>query len=240
MKLPNDDQRCAIIGRTGSGKTQAGIWQFSLRSYNSMPWVVFDFKRDKLIAQIPFTNVIPLGELPTQPGIYIVRPQLGQEDELEAYLWQLWNAENIGIFIDEGYMIGSQSKAFQAILTQGRSKHLPLIVLSQRPSWITRFAFSEADFIQVFWLIDERDRKTVRSFVASYDFEKSLPPYWSLWYDVALDRSTILRPVPDESRILATFRERLKPRQGETQSEGQPVANLGGTPDADKQRFRII
>jgi hypothetical protein len=210
--LPTDAQRCTILGKTGSGKTQAGIWQLSERSYTSMPWILLDFKRDKLIGQIPLTNSVGLGFIPRKPGLYIVRPNPGQEEQLEAYLWQIWEAQNIGLFVDEGYMIG-HSRALQAILTQGRSLNIPTMILSQRPSWITRFAFSEADFIQVFRLTDERDRKTVRSFVP-YEFEKPLPSYYSVWYDVNQDRVTILRPVPREGEILETFRRRLAPKTG--------------------------
>lgn len=233
--LPNDTQRCTIIGKTGSGKTQAGIWQLSERSYTSMPWVILDFKRDVLISQIPFTTPIALGFVPREPGLYIAHPNPGDEEKLEAYIWDIWAAENIGLFVDEGYMLG-HSRALQAVLTQGRSKRIPAILLTQRPSWITRFAFSEADYIQVFRLTDERDRKTVRSFVP-YDSDKPLPEYYSIWYDVARDKIDLLRPVPREGRILDTFRARLGPR---AEPRPEPEAVNLGPPHPTQKRFVLI
>lgn len=237
FKLPNDTQRATVIGKTGSGKTQGAVWQLSERSITTIPWVILDFKRDVLIAQIPFTNPISLGVVPRNPGIYIVRPNPGQEDQVESYLWTLWETENIGIFIDEGYMLG-RSPALQAIYTQGRSKHLPTITLTQRPSYITRFAFSEADFIQVYRLTDARDRKVVKEFVP-YDFEaqRPLPPYWSVWYDDRADRVSILRPVPDMARIIDTFRDRLGPKS-EPEPDATETPNLGPAPS--QKRFILI
>jgi hypothetical protein len=104
-----------------------------------------------------------------------------------------------------------KSKAFDAILTQGRSKRIPVIVLSQRPVWLSRFVFSEASYFQVFWLNDFRDRQTVQSFIPA-DTENRLPDFNSLWYDVGRDRVSRMLPVPARTTILETFRERMRPK----------------------------
>ena len=235
FKLPNDTQRCTIIGRTGSGKTQAGIWQLSERSYTSMPWIVFDFKRDPLIDRIPYSIPLALGTIPKESGLYIVRPIPGEDEAVEAYLWEIWGVGNIGVFADEGAMF-RHSNGFKALLTQGRSKHIPMIILNQRPVDITRFAFSEADFLQIFLLTDVRDRKTIAGYV-DYDFERPLPRYYSIWYDVAEARANILRPVPNEVRILDTFRDRLGPRP---EPESEPEAPNLGPALPTRKRFILI
>jgi hypothetical protein len=233
FRLPNDQQRSVVIGKTGSGKTVAGIWQLSERSWPFMPWIIYDFKRDQLIARIPGIQEISLTDIPTQPGLYVVRPLPGQEDELELQLQRIWQTGNIGVYIDEGYMF-QNSRWFIAILTQGRSKRIPVITLTQRPSWITRFVFSEADFIQVFWLNDARDRKTVESFVP-YNLNERLPPYWSIWYDVGEDRVTTLRPVPREDRIIARFAERMPaPPPADAPDEGE------AEPERERRRFILL
>lgn len=211
FSLPNDSQRCAIIGRTGSGKTQAALWQLSLRSYPTRPWIVFDFKGDRSIADIPRAEVIALGtKLPSKPGIYIVRPLPFQADEVEAMLWAIWQRENIGLWFDEGYMV-NKSNAFQALLTQGRSKSIPLIILTQRPVWINRFVWSESDFFQLFTLSNKQDRKVVLEMIPGAP--ESIPPYHSIWYEVAVDRKIILQPVPDRNIIFETFRARQPTRK---------------------------
>ena len=166
IRLPDDSHRITIVGRTGSGKTVAGLWHLSKRDFLSMPWVIIDYKTDKNINSIKGAKNLSLKDTPKKPGIYIVHPLPGQDEEITEFLWKIWARENIGLYVDEGYMIGS-NPAFEALLTQGRSKNIPMIVLSQRPAWISRFVFSESDFFQEFHLNDKRDRKTMSSIPSS-------------------------------------------------------------------------
>jgi len=209
-RLPNNSNRIAILGRTGSGKTQAAVWLLSRQNFFRTPYVVLNFKGDELIDSIPGAEHVELGYVPKHGGIYIVHPLPAATEEMQAYLWKLWERQNVGIFVDEGYML-SDDAAFQALLTQGRSRRIPMMVLSQRPSWITRFAFTEAQFVQLFSLTDRRDLKTVAQFV-SYDGieELSLPEYHSLYFDVARNRSWILKPVPSEDKILGAIERRFQ------------------------------
>lgn len=73
---------------------------------------------------------------------------------------------------------------------------------------VTRFMISEADYHQVFWMNDERDRKTVQAFVP-FDMNQRMPEYHSRWYDVAQDFTSVLKPVPERDTILTTFDDRL-------------------------------
>jgi hypothetical protein len=210
MRLPNDNQRLTMYGQTGTGKTVAGLWHLSQRSFTRRPWIVFDFKGDEHLGRIPYAEEIRLKSVPKQSGIYIVHPVPEHDDEaVEEFMWQIWRQENTGVFIDEGYMVSRGNSAFQALLTQGRSKSIPLITLSQRPVWMTRFAISEADFHQVFFLADESDRDTVQRFIP-HDIETRLPRYHSYYYDVGQDLLSKLKPVPQPDEILETFEAKLK------------------------------
>jgi hypothetical protein len=203
VRLPSNSHRLAVIGRTGSGKTQAGVYHLSRRNYREMPWIVFDFKGDRLINSIPGAETVPLGKITTKPGIYIMKPLPDEEEQVDEVLWKAWQKENVGLYFDEGYMVAN-SKAFRAVLTQGRSKNVPVIFLSQRPSWISKFSLSEADMLQVFELTIPDDKKRIKEIFAGYPdhFEQK---YQSAYYDVAEDESVILNPVPDEEQILASF-----------------------------------
>jgi hypothetical protein len=212
MRLPGDTHRLTMYGQTGTGKTVAGLWHLSHRSYTRRPWLLFDFKGDEHIAQIPYTEEISLKTLPKQQGLYVVRPVPEADDEaVEELMWKIWRQENTGVFVDEGYMVSRGNSAFQALLTQGRSKSIPMITLSQRPVWMNRFTISEADFHQIFRLADQSDRDVVQRFIP-HDVQARLPEYHSYYYDVAQDSLAKLKPVPHPDEILQTFEDRLQKR----------------------------
>jgi len=206
FKLPKNDHRLVIVGRTGTGKTQAAAWQLVMRNIGHFIWIIFDFKGDHLLNQLGAVE-ITLTQMPKKPGLYIVHPLPHQNEQVETMLWEIWRRGNIGVFIDEGYMIGD-SAAFRAMLTQGRSKRIPMIILSQRPVWLSRFVFSEADYYQVFRLNDRDDRKTMSRFIAA-DLETKLPDYHSVYFTVANEDTTILAPAPDQEIIIETAEIKL-------------------------------
>ena len=210
FRLPSDSQRLAVIGRTGSGKTQAAVWHLSNRRYDLMPWIVFNFKGDQLINDIPGTRDLDLSDsVPSNPGVYVVSVAPDEKEAADGFLMRCWAHENVGLYIDEGYML-TGLPGFRRCLTQGRSKHLPMIILSQRPVFMDRFTWTEADFFQVFSLSISDDKKSLAGYIGGNALRR-VPDYHSWWYDVARDRMIGLRPVPDADTILATFRKRLLP-----------------------------
>lgn len=215
-RLPGLTHRHTIIGRTGSGKTQMGAWALSHAPFDVQPFVIVDYKRDALLNACPYVEEIGLAEpLPKHPGLYIVHPHPAENEDVEAWLWRVHAREHIGLYIDEGYMVPNPhgGGALQAILTQGRSKHIPTTILSQRPSWMTRFAISEADFYTVFSLNDVRDIKTIGSFMPPGSLDQKPARYHSRWYDVAEDRLLTVKPVEEACVIVERLTERLKPKR---------------------------
>jgi DNA helicase HerA-like ATPase len=210
IRLPKTSQHLAIIGRNGTGKTQAALWHLSMMPIDRHPYVAIDFKGDEHINAIERAKHISLETLPQSAGVYVVHPSPAdtKSGRMEEFLWRVYEREHIGLWIDEGYMLGD-SEAFETLLTQGRSKRIPIVTLTQRPVWVSRFVFSESMFYQIFALTDRRDKKTVESF-APVNMDGKLPEYHSYYYDVAKDRLTALKPVPEEGTILATIDAKLK------------------------------
>jgi hypothetical protein len=200
--------RVAVIGPTGSGKTHAAMWHLSNASFTARPFVVIDPKREELIAQIDGARYIDIGEIPKYPGIYVVNPVPSDAPLLDAFLTSIWDHENVGIWIDEGLMFGT-GDGIDACLTQGRSKKIPMIVLMQRPVWVSRFVVSEATFIQYFGLSDKRDQLTVQSFAPNLPVDQYLEQYHSFYYDVPKRKNYHFKPFPTAVKILARINSRL-------------------------------
>lgn len=215
LRLPTNRQRVAIIGRTGSGKTVFGAWILSRAPFDKQPYIIVDYKGDDLLNSIARVPELRVGEIPKQPGLYIVHPRVDEEIEVNDWLWKIWAHEQIGLYFDEGYNVPSPLKrnAFASILTQGRSKRIPAIILTQRPSWISRFVFSEADFFAVFHLNQDDDKRKVEGMLSKSVLADDLPEFHSNWYDVGKARALTLAPVPDGDTIRNDIEARLKPRR---------------------------
>lgn len=210
FRFPTYKQRTLIVGRTGSGKTQFGTWLLSHAPFDKQPYIIIDYKHDDLLNGSDRVHELALDDpLPKKPGLYIVHPRPDEEDAVEAWMWRVWEREKIGLYFDEGYMIDPRSDALRSILTQGRSKRIPVIMLSQRPSQICRFAISEADFYSVFHQNDKNDRKRIEEFTPTGFAHSDMPEYNSKWYDVAKNQVYNLAPVPQGDEILERIETRL-------------------------------
>jgi DNA helicase HerA-like ATPase len=213
VTLPTGDKRTAIVGSTGSGKTQFAVWLLASRDFHRRPWIIFDFKGDELIAELGATEISIFGAPPKKPGLYVVRPIPELHDKaVVAFLWRIWARGKTGIYIDEGYMLGARNPALNACLTQGRSKKIEMIILSQRPVWMSRFVFSEANFFAVFNLNLEDDRRHVSTFLGGQRINL-LPRFHCQWYDCDGQRGTLLAPVPDRETLIQRFEQRLSKRR---------------------------
>jgi DNA helicase HerA-like ATPase len=210
--LPAVNHRTLIAGRTGSGKTQLGAWLLSKMPLDEMPFIIVDYKRDALLNASSRIKQIGYNDLPKYPGLYILHPDPSHVDPMERWLLNVWRKGNVGLYFDEIYMVPDKA-GLSAILTQGRAKRIPAIVVTQRPAWLSRFAFSETDHVAVFHLNDSEDRKKIGRLLPEGAADAVPPQYHSIWYDVTRHKLFHLQPVPDGSSILADIETKLTPRR---------------------------
>ena len=205
-RLPSINDRIAVLGRTGSGKTVAGLWHLSNMPLDKMPFVIVDFKRDAEIRKLKALEIDDAKQIGKQ-GLYVFRADPNDDDDLiETMLYDIWRREKCGLFVDEGYLL-NKSRAFNAILMQGRSKKIPVITCSQRPVWLPRSVWSESNHFQVFQLVDERDWDTVSNFVRGLPDDPYPPDYHSFYFSLGDKAATMAGPVPPAAQSIAAIRE---------------------------------
>lgn len=223
--LPRNDEHVAIVGQNGSGKTQAGAWLLSRKNLRDETWIILDYKEEEIFQKLQ--NVRDIGftdKIPRDPGLYVLHARYGDDDDAtEAWLHDVYDASNTGVFVDEGYMLPQYHKgAYAGILTQGRSRRIPTITLTQRPVRVNPLVFSESKHIVVFDLNRKRDMQTIEENTGDGfmtwtppEYPEGLPEFHARWYASRLARKTpsggrfVLKPVPREAEIIAAIDKQL-------------------------------
>lgn len=211
IRLPGPANRTVIIGRTGSGKSHFAAWLLSTQNFDVMPWIIIDFKdEDKdIINNIERIQHLTFeDEIPERPGVYIIKPMSGDKDEIEQWLWNVFYHGNVGLFFDEVFPMGQYNEAFNTILMQGRSRNIPIIACTQRPTNISVYCFSEASFYMVFDLTKKKDRQTVSNEIG-IPSNYVLPEYHSYYYDVGKKYLDKLGKAPEQKKILSRIEAKI-------------------------------
>lgn len=211
--LPASSEHTAVFGRNGSGKTVFLTWLLSHASITERPWIIIDHKQDQYLSSIPRINKIKFGELPKHAGLYLMRAGANDDDRLDQYLYSVLARGETGIFTDEGYSMPQREpryRGFKTVLSQGRSKHVPVLFATQRPSWINKSILSESNYFAAFHLHLVSDKKRALEFMPARSVER-LDDYHAHWYDVRRDAYMQIAPV-DNDESFSRIDQRLRPR----------------------------
>lgn len=196
LPIVEPGKRLIVIGRTGSGKTT-----LSKEIMRASPgsWVVIDQKHDKTFDEFP---VVPLNRVfkeleKCEDRILVVRPLY--LDPVDDFIQELHESfEGVGLYVDELYYIhdhGQPGPGLIGWLTRGRSREQSFIGCSQRPRWVSRFCFSESDYICTMSLSSEEDRKTMTGYTGAAENLQKLVKREFNWYDVDDDVLTEFAPL---------------------------------------------
>lgn len=212
IRLPGPSNRTTVIGRTGSGKSQFATWLLSTQNFDRMPWVIIDFKDEHtdIINKIQGVTIIDYDVIPEHPGIYMLKPRSGEvKEEFSEWLDSVLEHGNIGLFFDEVFPMGQYNESFNTILMQGRSKNVPIICCTQRPSNVSTYCFSEASYCMIFDLSRKGDRKRINEEFSFIPTNYELPEFHSYYYDVSKKYDDKLGPAPDRRKILALIAAKM-------------------------------
>lgn len=197
--------------------------------FDARPWIIVDFKREEFWDHVGFPplQILKIGQLPKKNdrGLFVCFVNPGEDAAVDAWLWKIWERGNIGLFFDEANLLPGPPKftATQAIMRQGRSKRLPVIACTQRPSWTVREIISEADYYGVFRLNDARDRQVIEGFVP-FDLDEQPPLRHWRWYDVGQNALFNMAPVSGPDGIRDRLRDRVPYRWSPFRSFLHPAA----------------
>ena len=198
-------KRAIIAGRTGSGKTTLAGW---LANRSAQRWVVFNPKHTGYYKKLSHSATIDgfqprRIEKELERSRYVVvnfKPAESDARFMDACVsWLHDQYENIGLIADELYTLHDSGRPLPGLtgwLTRGRERKQSFIGLTQRPKWISRFCFSEADYIGGMVLQLADDRKAMVENTGRVEYLRKLAPYYWLWYTVDADALGFYMPVP--------------------------------------------
>lgn len=205
--LPSIDpgKRAIVAGRTGSGKTVLANW---LIKRSPQRWIIFNPKHTAGYDALPDVEVLDgFNAKKLERAIFNARFVLlnfkAEESEprfMDACVGWIHNQyDNLGLCADELYTLHDSGRPLPGLtgwLTRGRERRQSFVGLTQRPVWISRFCFSESDYIGGMALQLASDRKAMMQNAGRAEFLKKLDPHQWLWYTVATDSLGLYGPVP--------------------------------------------
>lgn len=202
----NPGERTVIAGRTGSGKTTLATYLMERRSRQH--WVIMNPKNTQGYKALPNAHTLTsykardlekAWELHRFVVLNFARHEMSP-DYQDAVIAEIHdNYENVGICADELYYLhdhGRPGEGLVALLTRGRERNQTFLGLMQRPKWVSKFCFSEADNIIGMTLNLKEDRKTLVENTGDEGFAAKLPPRLWRCYTVADESADLWGAVP--------------------------------------------
>ena len=201
----NPGERASIAGRTGSGKSTLARWLL-LRSPGH--WVILNPKHTKAYDKLPDSVTLKgidykkLEKAIREKRFVIINPTTSQAtaDYMDAFVQYMHESyTHIGLVVDEAYSLHKNGQAGNGLiswLTRGRELKQSYLGLTQRPAWVSKFLFSESDFIGGMTLALEEDRKRMYELTGRYEMRDKLPPREWFWYTLETDTLRKFNPVP--------------------------------------------
>lgn len=224
FRFPGPRDRVTINGMTGSGKSTFAFWLFAESAdFEDKPWILIDYKGEDIISEMvknKDAKVIKISEkLPDKPGVFVLYPSNRDIDAMVDWLWHVHARGKTGLIFDEISMIpelrgeGNSGGPMKSILSQGRSKEIPVYSLAQRPVDVNKHVYTEANFTAAFRLRSRKDYDKVMDAVPDdipvWNNTRKLKQFECRWYDAEQDMGLFLGPCPPPDVILDMITKRV-------------------------------
>lgn len=220
--VPRVGERGLIVGQTGSGKTLFARWL--IQDY--LPaGIIYDTKIEPKFTSLPESQVVGSWDELTKlwkKGDHrhlIFRPPVRDTldpEILDGYLERHYlNFRHSLAYVDEVYQFHNNGRAgpgLLSLLTRGRSRGITTVMSTQRPTGLSRFAWSESQRFYIFKLQDQRDRKTVESIVPNFSDLPIPPKFHAHYYDFELETPIMLAPVKISANLAADYTDEAETR----------------------------
>jgi len=195
-----------LAGRTGSGKSTLATW---LMQRSAGHWVIINPKWTKAFDRLEDSKKIvsirktkDISKSIFENRYTIINPKADESTHEQLDLLIQWLHESfvdVGIYVDELYYVHTGGRAgpgLIGVLTRGRELNQTFLGATQRPAFLSKFLFSEADYICGMSLNMEADRKRMVEYTGRKAYETKLKARDWLWYDVSADTLQAWGPVP--------------------------------------------
>jgi ABC-type dipeptide/oligopeptide/nickel transport system ATPase component len=161
------NERVAFVGKTGSGKTFAAMLMLA-----SIPRVIVCDPKGTLAGNLDLQEWNKNNVRKFENGDDIrLRIPAPIDNNWEPYFETCYETGNCTVYIDELYGVLNMRRLppryLTALYTRGRELNIGVWSATQRPTWVPLFALSEADWLFVFRLQLDADRRRMAEIMGS-------------------------------------------------------------------------
>ncbi len=174
-----------------------------------LPVVIVDSKNERAFDKLPNSLVCDglttdwiasyTSDSPVSTVVIRPYPEECTPDALDDFLYSIYEtATNVCVCIDELYMVhknGRAGRGLIALLTRGRSDNITVIGATQRPTWLSMFCLSEADYYMIYRLKLAKDRERMAELTGDTKTLEQLDKYHYWCYGETQDFLSSMPPV---------------------------------------------
>ena len=206
------DERWAVVGKTGSGKSVFAKWL--LKGWRSKNWRIlvidpylrfaheYAEKPEEATLDKPF--VLKGASLLQNCPVMLYKPDLpGWRDAgLSGLLQQCVNEGGVVVDIEELKAIATASSippGLSELYTAGRKAPAPVISQTQSPHRVPSDMLAQSEWIAAFRLNRLVDREYMAEYMSDMRVEAPIQQKYAFWlYHEGDDRATFFRPLPEK------------------------------------------